>query len=200
MSQLIDNLIAYRILKMLVTPFIQTDAYRLGIIDKKGMNLVKPSSFTTSAQKEAYTLLHRLVFNMKKIINRLPGGENKLKSIITALFLIKEAYEKKDRSLTMMEEKFNKLMESDVILAEESIIVEKFMKDLDEDGAGGGAGGVGGGVVGGNAMANVTGSMVSTDIPVPKKKDIKKYQQGTKQEGIGGSPLAGLARRPEPKA
>lgn len=192
MPQLIDNLIAYRILKMLITPFIQTDAYRLGIIDKKGMNLVKPSSFTTSSQKEAYTLLHRLVFNMKKIINRLPGGENKLKSLITALFLIKEAYEKNERSLSLMEERFNKLMESDVILAEETIIVEKYMKGLDEDGAGGGAGGVGGG------MANVTGSMVSTDIPVPKKKDIKKYQQN--QEGLGGSPIVGLTRRPEPKA
>jgi hypothetical protein len=39
--------------------------------------------------------------------------------------------------------------------------------------------------------------MVSTDIPVPKKKDIKKYQQN--QEGLGGSPIVGLARRPMPK-
>jgi hypothetical protein len=194
MAQLIDNLIAYRILKMLVTPFMQTDAYRLGIIDKKGMNLIKPSSFTTSEQKNAYTLLHRLVFNMKKIINRLPGGENKLKSIITAFFLIKEAHEKNDRSLSMMEEKFNKLMESDVILAEETIIVEKFMKDLDEDGAGGGAGGV----VGGNVSGGIAGTTIDNGGPVVKKKDIKKYQQS--QEGLAGSPIVGLTRRPEPKA
>ena len=63
------------------------------------------------------------------------------------------------------------------ILAEESILVEKFIKDLEEDGAGGG----GGAAVGG--PANVTGTMVSTDIPVPKKKDTDKYKK-TNQAGV----------------
>ena len=192
MAALVDNLIAYRIITMLVKPFIQSDAYKLGIIDAKGKNLIKPSSFTSLDQKEAYTFLHRLVFNMKKIINKLPGGENKLKSFITAMFLIKEYYEKNDRSIAMMEEKFTKLMESDVILAEETILVEKIMKDLDEDGAGGGAGGVGG-----MTSGAVAGTTIDSGGPVIKKKDIKKYQQ--KQEAIGGSPIVGLTRRPEPK-
>jgi hypothetical protein len=119
MALLVDNLIAIRILTLLVKPFIQTDAYKLGIIDAKGMNLIKPSSFTTSEQRNAYTYLHRLVFNMKKLINRLPGGENKLKSLATAFFLIKEYYERNDKSISMMESKFHKIMESNVILAEE---------------------------------------------------------------------------------
>jgi len=182
MSQAIDNLIAYRVLTMLVKPFSETDAFKLGIIDNKGKNLIKPSSFRTQEQREAYTFLHRLVFNMKKIINRLPGGESKLKSLVSAYFLIREYYEKNNRSTSMMQEKFNKLMQSEAILVEESILVEKFIKDLDEDGGGGGMAGGGGGAAAGGP-ANVTGTMVSTDIPVPKKKDLEKYKK-TNQSGV----------------
>jgi hypothetical protein len=168
MAQVIDNLIALRVLSMLVKPFSETDAFRLGIIDNKGKNLIKPSMFTTVEQKSAYTFLHRLVFNMKKIINKLPGGESKLKSLVTAYFLIREYYEKNERSVSMMEQKFHKLMENDAILAEETILVEKYIKSLEEDGEGGGA------------PANATGALTSTDAattPLLKKKDIDKYKQ-----------------------
>lgn len=168
MSQIVDNLIAYRVLTMLVKPFSETDAYRLGIIDNKGKNLIKPSSLRTTEEKSAYTFLHRLVFNMKKIINKLPGGESKLKSVISAYFLIREYYEKNDRSTSMMEQKFHKLMATDAILAEESILIEKFIKKIEEEG---------------EAPANVTGAGVSTDIPLPKKKDLDKYKQ-TNQSGV----------------
>jgi len=174
MSQAIDNLIAYRVLSMLVKPFTETDAYKLGIIDKNGKNLIKSSSLD-SQKKASYTFLHRLVFNMKKIINKLPGGENKLKSLVSAYFLIKEYYEKNERSTSMMEHKFNKLMETEALLAEELILVEKFIKSLEEDGAGGG--GVSGG---GGVPANATGAMVSTDpttAPLLKKKDVDKYKK-----------------------
>ena len=40
MSRVIDALIAYRILKLLVTPFNKTKAYALGIIDEKGKVLI----------------------------------------------------------------------------------------------------------------------------------------------------------------
>ena len=170
MSQIVDNLIAYRVLTMLVKPFSETDAFKLGIIDNKGKNLIKPSSLSTTEQKNAYTFLHRLVFNMKKIINKLPGGESKLKSFVSAYFLIREYYEKNERSTSMMEQKFHKLMQTDAILAEEAILVEKFIKKIEEDGEGG-------------APANVTGAGVSTDIPVPKKKDLDKYKQ-TNQAGV----------------
>jgi hypothetical protein len=164
MSQVIDNYIAYRVLSMMVKSFKDTDAYHLGIIDAKGKNLIKPSAFKSQAERDAYTFLHRLVFNMKKIINKLPGGESKLKSLASAYFLIKEYYEKNERSISMMEHKFNKLMETEAILIEETILIEKFIKDLEEDGEGG-------------APANVTGAGVSTDIPLPKKKDLDKYKK-----------------------
>ena len=192
MTTLVDNLIAYRIVTMLVKPFVDTDAYKLGIIDAKGKNLIKPSSFTATKQREAYTFLHRLVFNLKKLINKLPGGESKLKSFVAALFLVKEYYEKNDRSTAMIEEKFNRLMQSPVILAEETILVEKIMKEIDEDGAGGGAGGVGGAPT--NSTAGVAGTSIASGGPVVKKKDLEKYKRGVPH----ANPVVGLSRRQVP--
>ena len=181
MSRIVDNVIAYRVLSMLVKPFVDTDAFKLGIIDKKGKNLIKPSAFTTEEQRDAYTYLHRLVFNMKKIINKLPGGDSKLKSLVTALFLIKEYYESNSRSTSLMSERFDMLMKMDLVLAEETVLVEKYVNQLDEDGGGGaGGGGVSGGGGAGAAPVNSTGVMTSTDpatTPVLKKKDIEKYKK-----------------------
>ena len=156
MARVVDNIIAYRVLSMLVKNFEDTQAFKLGLIDKKGKALKKAQ---TSAERDAYTYLHKLVFNMKKIINRLPGGESKLKSIVTALFLIKEYYESNTRTTSLMEDRYKRLMEMDLSLIEEELLVEKFIKDMEED-----------------APANVTGAAVSTDQPVIKQKDIKKYK------------------------
>jgi len=156
MSRVVDNLIAYRVLSMLVKNFEDTQAFKLGLIDKKGKMVKKPQ---TTAERDAYTYLHKLVFNMKKIVNRLPGGESKLKSMVTALFLIKEYYESNSRTTSLMEERYKKLMEMDLSLIEEEILVEKFIKDMDED-----------------APTNATGAAVSTDRPVIRKKDIEKYK------------------------
>ena len=41
MSRVIDAVIAYRVLKLLVTPFDKTKAFELGIIDDKGKVLKK---------------------------------------------------------------------------------------------------------------------------------------------------------------
>lgn len=145
---------------MIVKPFSDTDAYKQGIIDEKGTVLIKPKDFTTVDQKNAYTYLDRLVFNMKRIINRMPGGENKTKNIVAAFFLIKEAYSNKQK--TIQENAFHKiidLLDEGYILVEEEIIVNKY---LSEDGVAASA-----------APANVTGAAVSTDQPVIDKKKKK---------------------------
>ena len=184
MSRIVDNLIAYKIVTALVRPFEETDAYKLGIIDKNGHNLIKVSQLETSEQKDAYTFLDRLVFNIKKIINRLPGGENKLKSLITAFYLVKEYYQNNERSMTYMEEQFHSILNTNAILVEETITVKKCLcKKIEEDGEGGGE------IPPPSGIANTTGSQVSTDIPVPRKKDIEKY----KSKNING--LISFARR-----
>lgn len=172
MTSTVDNLIAYRVLSMLVKPFDETDAYKLGIIDDTGHNLIKSADFTTQEQKDSYTYLHRLVFNLKKILNKLPGGESKLKNIVAAYFLVKESYA--TRRTTIDEDRLRyvvKLLDEGVILAEEQLVVEEFMM-LEDVGAGAVTGG--GGAPGpegfGGAPANITGKGVSTDQPVIRKK------------------------------
>ena len=78
MGRVIDALIAYRLLKLLVTPFKKTKAYQLGIIDDKGKVLIKAKEFTKSFPagkrdnaKKAYTLLIRFVFNLKRILAKV---------------------------------------------------------------------------------------------------------------------------------
>ena len=89
MSRGIDFLITYRVVKMLITPFEKTDAFKNGIIDKDGNVLIKYRNVLGS-KKRHYTLLHRFVFNIKKILKRVGLG-SKLGSFAVALaLLIKE--------------------------------------------------------------------------------------------------------------
>lgn len=157
MSQITDNLIAYRILSMLVTPFVETDAYKLGIIDENGNNLIKSRDFVKPEQRDAYNYLTRLAFNLKKILAKTPGGDNKTKSLVASLFLIKEAYLNNESSIDQFQfESVLKLLEHDVQL-EEHLIVKDFLM-LKED-----------------APANSTGPAVSTDVPVIRK--TKRFTQ-----------------------
>jgi len=71
MSRVIDALIAYRVLKLLVTPFNKTKAFELGIIDDKGKVLIKSKNIETAEQRKAYTLLIRFVFNLKKLLSKI---------------------------------------------------------------------------------------------------------------------------------
>ena len=71
MSRAIDALIAFRLIKLLVTPFNKTKAYKLGIIDDKGKVLIKSKQITNQQQRNAYTLLTRFVFNLKRLLGKL---------------------------------------------------------------------------------------------------------------------------------
>lgn len=154
-SRLVDNLLAFRILYMLVRPFEETDAYKLGIIDAQGKVLKKHNTLKTSEERDAYNYLTRLIFNLKRILNKLPGGENKLKNIIAAYWLVKECYEKRTTT-AFLEEKFESLIDTinknNITLVEEEILVKKFFEDA----------------------ANITGAGVSTNEPVIKPRKVKK--------------------------
>lgn len=88
-SRAIDTVITFRVLKLLTMKWTDHEAFDMGIIDKKGKRN-KEVSIDTKKKKEAYTFLHRLVFNLKRLIELLPGGKSRLGSYASALFLIKE--------------------------------------------------------------------------------------------------------------
>ena len=89
-SRGIDFLITYRVVKLLVTPFEKQEAYKFGIIDKDGKVLRKYKTLPKAEERRSYTLLHRFVFNLKRILKRVGLG-SKLGSFAVALaLLIKE--------------------------------------------------------------------------------------------------------------
>ena len=69
-SRAIDMLITYRVVKLLVTPWVKQEAFKQGIIDKKGNVLRANKTLKTTKDKKAYTYLHRFVFNMKRLFDK----------------------------------------------------------------------------------------------------------------------------------
>ncbi len=109
--RIIDTLIVFRILKLLTTPFNKQKAFKFGFIDKDGKRIKKlpdgsdnkPSS---KLEKSSYTFLHRLVFNLKKIIEKVPFGKTQFASYAVALALLKEHCELTDDQAEELYEKF----------------------------------------------------------------------------------------------
>jgi len=90
MSRGIDLLITYRVIKLLITPWVKHPAFKYGIIDEKGKVLRKFKTISSPREKKSYTLLHRFVFNLKRILGKVGLG-GKLGSFAIALaLLIKE--------------------------------------------------------------------------------------------------------------
>ena len=56
----------------------------------------------TEEEKSAYNLFHRLVFNIKKLINKAPGGKSKIASYAAGLLLLKEHLNLSDETLEKM--------------------------------------------------------------------------------------------------
>jgi hypothetical protein len=119
-----DLFYTFRFIKLLTTPFNETDAFKLGIIDDKGRRTKNPIS--SSEEKSAFTTFHRLVFNLKKLLAKAPGGSSKLASYASALFLLKEKYELSDKSIN----KILKAMEVDTL----DFMAEDYKWYLLEDG------------------------------------------------------------------
>ena len=78
MGRLVDSVIAYRILRMLTIPFEETDAYKLGIIDAKGKELKRMAQLHTAEERDAYTILHRMVYRIKRIIEKVPVDNKRI--------------------------------------------------------------------------------------------------------------------------
>ena len=80
-----DTVYTMRFLTLLTTAWEDTNAFKLGLIDAEGKKLRKPQ---TEEEKSAYNLFHRLVFNIKKLINKAPGGKSKIASYAAGLLLL----------------------------------------------------------------------------------------------------------------
>ena len=120
-TRAIDTVIVFRVLKLLTTKWEDHAAFKVGLIDDKGKRL-KKVKVKTKEQKNSYTFLHRLVFNLKRMIGFLPGGKTRLASYAAALFLIKEHCELTGTKLD--KEVFKYLQESGLL---EEGLMENFV-------------------------------------------------------------------------
>ena len=132
MGRAIDLFVTYRFLKLLTTPFEKQDAFKLGIIDADGNRITKPKStrpaveLNTAEMKNSYTILHKLVFNIKKLFSKVPGLRTKVGTYAAALFLLKDTFKESVDDPDVFEKEFMKYlkeqrMELDNEISEEVI-------------------------------------------------------------------------------
>jgi hypothetical protein len=134
MGRAIDLFVTYRFIKLLVTPFEKTAAFKLGIIDKDGARILpppvdgvrqtKPDKLRTSEEKNSYTILHKLVFNIKKIFGKVPGLRTKLGTYAAALFLLKDTFKESVDDPDVFEKEFMKYLKEQGYEIDDSISEE----------------------------------------------------------------------------
>lgn len=124
----VDVFVAYQFIKILTTPWNKTKAFELGIIDEKGKVLKKSRELKTSQEKKAYTVFHRLIWNIKRLLDKAPGGSSRLGSFAGALWLIKEEanrlYPSKNIDLTETIVQFEDFLYKNNLLAEDLLLEE----------------------------------------------------------------------------
>jgi len=121
MGRAIDLFVTYRFIKLLVTPFDKTPAFKLGIIDADGNRVMEktvsrgmqPTVLIGDEKKSAYTILHKLVFNIKKIFGKVPGLRTKLGTYAAALFLLKDTFKESVDDPDMFEKEFMKYLKEE---------------------------------------------------------------------------------------
>ena len=130
MGRAIDLFVTYRFIKLLTTPFNKTDAYKFGIIDENGNRIREDNStrvkveLTTSTLKNSYTILHKLVFNIKKIFAKVPGLRTKVGTYAAALFLLKDTFKEHVEDPDMFEKEFMKYLKENKIELDREISEE----------------------------------------------------------------------------
>ena len=130
MGRAVDLFVTYRFIKLLTTPFNKTDAYKYGIIDDKGNRIREDNStrvkveLTTSTLKNSYTILHKLVFNIKKIFSKLPLLKSKIGTYAAALFLLKDTFKEHVEDPDMFEKEFMKYLKEHKIELDREISEE----------------------------------------------------------------------------
>lgn len=108
----------YKFLRTLTYKWTEMDAYKLGIIDENGKVLKKARTLNTPEERDAYSIFHRLAFNLKRILEKLPFGKSKLASYAAALYLIKEYKQFTNEEIQYIIDNIESDMENTVPLCE----------------------------------------------------------------------------------
>ena len=128
MGRAVDLFVTYRFLKLLTTPFNKTDAFKFGIIDKDGNRIKNEDGsvevLRTPDEKGAYTILHKLIFNIKKLFAKVPGLRTKVGTYAAALFLLKDTFKEHVEDPDVFEKEFMKYLKEEGYELDDSISEE----------------------------------------------------------------------------
>ena len=92
-----DFFYSLRFLRLLTMPYEKTGAFKAGIIDKNGKKLKKPE---TPDERSNYNTFHKLVFNIRRLLAKVPAGKSAIARYAAALFLIKDHLELNDEQMS----------------------------------------------------------------------------------------------------
>ena len=117
----IDAFIAYKFIKILSTPWDKTEAYELGIIDADGKVLKQRKDLEGTAEKKTYTIFHQIGWNLKRILDKVPGGKSRFGSFAAALFLLKEEAKGKYNDWNLVEQHIMEYAQGEGLLLTEDV-------------------------------------------------------------------------------
>ena len=160
MAQAMDLFLVYSFVKRLATPFKETSAYKLGLIDEKGKKLKKA---TSKDEKNALTYYDKLIFNLKRLLAKLTGVEGKMTTFAAALLLLRESEKPKNkRRHFVTEDEFRSFRYTNRKLIESLVLTEEAPANA-----------VGGG--------NIAGAGPGEDPPM-RKKVVDRYKKRNKSQ------------------
>lgn len=159
MGQAVDLFLVYQFIKRLSTPFEETKAFELGLVDEKGKRLKKAS---TREEKDAMTYYDRLIFNLKRLIAKA-GIQSKFVTFAAALFLLKEEQGGVKRSEEVSEKEL-------MLFKEQNMSTIRDLVELTEEAP---ANAVGGG--------NIAGAGPGEDPPISMRV-LRKHRNKNKQQ------------------
>lgn len=167
MSDVLDLFQVYQFITRLSKPFKETTAFELGLIDEKGKLLKKPS---TRDEKSAYNPYNRMIFNLKRLLNKLPGMENRFATFAAALYLLKE--EKEETTLWDFKQ----------YMAKNRYEIRSLMEEVAVNNVGG---------------SNIAGAAPGEDPPI-RKRLLSKYKKKNKKEAgeVGRKLFAQIREQP----
>lgn len=90
---IIELFVINKLIHLLTTPWDKLPAFTLGIIDNNGKSLRPYAQLKTAQERVAYGTLERFAFNLRRLIEKLPGGKTLLAKYITVYALFKEENE-----------------------------------------------------------------------------------------------------------
>lgn len=115
------------------------DAFKFGIIDETGKKIRDLKGKDSVDAFNSYTSFHKLVFNIKRLIEKVPGGKSKFVSFGTALMLLRENFKEKIEDKNLFEKTLSTFLEDDATMTTDAIdadlpvpivkMIKKFKKD-----------------------------------------------------------------------